>query len=883
MILVWVGILVLAFSWLQALPVLYGLEGATRWFVVGAALIVLGLRKVEWFGEGRHRGMWIAVFVSSIVGMFWLDGPFRAGFLLLGLAAILASLPVVRPVGRWVSPGLFVAGTVHVLQAACVPLLYVFCSRYHETAEIPFLHDFIPGFPSIPWLAALLLIPLKILSPGTALDGSTLYIATSLDTVPMTPTWEKLGLIPAVLFAVGSMFVVSLRAQWRRRLAGLALWILVFLYVRLLIVSLVVAHTHNERLLWQFDPLFLGFLPLPLLVGAWWQWGGEKGERAPSAGAAVGSRATVARFVRWLRGDDAPQSDFTTPQRTGRVLFAAFLFVAGTTAYWSFHDPGTRKTGRVLIDEGHSNWEWTTLPFDTTWYGGKSGYNYYCLADYWNHFYQVDSRADPLTPELLEQWDVLVIKTPTSGFSPQEIDAIVEFVRDGGGLFLIGDHTNVFGTSTHLNPLAERFGMYFRYDSTYNLMNLGLSLYERPRRFAHPVVRFMPNYLFATSCSMYAPLLSENVMLGYGLRAMYLDYSEISYFPVKENKLDYDFGLFVQAGGVKYGKGRVLGFTDSTCFSNFFMFMPGKPELALASIEWLNRENRWAWRNKVFLVVGLIGMILLLVEARRISSASFWCVVVATGTLALVGVGALTDRSAARSYALPAPHTQPVYVAFDQAHGNYTVPAERLSVINWQNFQTFYVWTQRLGLVPRNDDSLEDAVVNSRALVEINPGRPYSIDDIDRVIDFVRRGGTLLVLDSPENVRSTSNSLLGPFAVAFDGLPADSIAVLDAVGDTVDVARKAVGVKGVAPIWTLADGRTAMGYRTFGAGKVVACGASYLFSSESMGTTATVPDENTRRLYEAEYHLFGELAGLRVRGRYMAEGSPGATEELPHR
>jgi hypothetical protein len=468
---------------------------------------------------------------------------------------------------------------------------------------------------------------------------------------------------------------------------------------------------------------------------------------------------------------------------------------------------------------------------------------------------------------------VLVIKTPTSPFSADEVDAIVGFVREGGGLFLIGDHTNVFGTSTYLNPVAERFGMYFRYDATYSLATLGLSVFERPKRFAHPIVRFMPTYMFATSCTLYSPLLSENVILGYGLRAMYLDYSETSYFPTKEEKLNYDFGMFVQAGGVKYGKGRVLGYTDSTCFSNFFMFIPGKPELALASVEWLNRANRWAWVNRVFLVAAFVGLVLLVVEARRSSGARFWSAVIAAGTLTVVVFGAFLDGSVANHCALPKPRRPVPHVTFDQGHGNYALPVETLPVTNWQDYQTFYVWTQRLGLVPRNEMHLRDAVKDSHALIEIHPYKPFSIEEIDLIVDLVRRGGTLVVMDSPENPQSTARTLLGAFNISFENETADSAAVLDERGDTLGVVRKAYAVKDVVPLWKLADGRITMGYVPYEKGKVVVCGASYLFSSEIMGNTAVVPNDKQSRIFRAEYDLFLRLAGVEVIDRYQTDRS----------
>lgn len=97
--------------------------------------------------------------------------------------------------------------------------------------------------------------------------------------------------------------------------------------------------------------------------------------------------------------------------------------------------------------------------------------------------------------------------------------------------------------------------------------------------------------LFATSCSLNAPLLADNVIVGWELAAEPLDYSVNTFFGDFQPATDEQFGLFLQMAGVKYGQGRVATFTDSTIFSNFTMFMPGKPELALGTVEWLNRAN----------------------------------------------------------------------------------------------------------------------------------------------------------------------------------------------------------------------------------------------------------------------------------------------------
>ena len=103
-------------------------------------------------------------------------------------------------------------------------------------------------------------------------------------------------------------------------------------------------------------------------------------------------------------------------------------------------------------------WERTDKPFDTTWYGHLSGYNYYCIYDYCSRFYTMSRLTKPIDDEALGECDVLILKVPTRPYSPEEIETVGRFVKRGGGLLLIGEHTNVFGTGTYLNAVARTFG-----------------------------------------------------------------------------------------------------------------------------------------------------------------------------------------------------------------------------------------------------------------------------------------------------------------------------------------------------------------------------------------------------------------------------------------
>ena len=76
--------------------------------------------------------------------------------------------------------------------------------------------------------------------------------------------------------------------------------------------------------------------------------------------------------------------------------------------------------------------------------GEASGYNYAAIYDYLGQYYQMSRllEKDKIDDETLGKCDVLVIKIPTARYSQDEADAVVRFVEQGGGLLLIGDHTN---------------------------------------------------------------------------------------------------------------------------------------------------------------------------------------------------------------------------------------------------------------------------------------------------------------------------------------------------------------------------------------------------------------------------------------------------------
>ena len=522
---------------------------------------------------------------------------------------------------------------------------------------------------------------------------------------------------------------------------------------------------------------------------------------------------------------------------------------------WGWEDAGRAKQGRLLIDETHSTWEKIDRKYDTEWFGEESGYNYYCLAQFLGYYYQVRSNTGKITEALLADCDILLLKTPTSAFTADEIDAIERFVRRGGGLLLIGDHTNVFGTSTYLNALACRFGLRYNCDATYDLPTGGLSFYERPRLVPHPIVQALPPFLFGTSCTLDVPFDAAIPVQGYALRVAGHDYATPSFFTQNTDGPHVGFGLYPQLAAVKRGRGRVAAFTDSTVFSNFWMFLPGKPELLLGCTEWLNRQNLHSRRSLALcgLGVGLIGVVVF--RSRKRFALQFPSLF-AAGCLGFLA-GAHLARAANRAaYPSPAPHLAYPSLCFDRQYSHFELPADMLIHPSAVDFHTFFVWSQRVGCVPRVSAELPSSLNGSGGLVMINPSRPIPPPALQKLQDYVNRGGVLYVLDSPTNSASAANSILSPFALGLTNCLLAKQAVFNAAGELVASNRTAKVTCGGEGILFTEKRQPVLCSKREGKGTVIVAGDAELFANASLGTTATVPDENQRRLYRVIFDLF---------------------------
>jgi len=875
---VWMGVALLAVSWLLGSDYYYPANNIA-WLAVlatGTALLSGSIRRMP---PRREIGIALVLLVPAVWFAPW---PLRAAGLLIAAGLAIELLPIPR---RWVKlfgRGAVAAAAVMLAQSLAMAFYAAQTARSHE----------------LPWpLPDMLAGIARLLAVDAAAAGSTVVMHSIRQVHRLGATWELLIDPPTVCFFVGSLVMFGLMASarlsgrymwlaWLRALGTLTLVLAAWLPIRAGLMMGLYLHRVSRA-----DPhlplhvmnLFLSPWVLLLML--------------------LGPVLLTWRFVRLPddnehddnehddnEHDDNEHDDnehetteepgrlipseskrWHYPASIGLVLLAVAVFTAGVE--W---DPvGTRKAGRVMVVERHSTWEPTTRPYDTKWFGHDSGYNYAAIYRYCSQYFQMSRllQSDRIDAENLRRCDVLVIKTPTQRYSGKEVDAVVRFVKRGGSLLLIGDHTNVFKSGTYMNDITRKMGFTFRDDL---LFGTGDSPYDqsyRIPRMPHPVVQHLPTTDFAVSCSI-DPGRSQGraVIRNTGLWSLPPDYHLSNYHTVPQLRPDMRYGAFIQLWSTRFGKGRVLAFTDSTIFSNFCIFQPGKAELFVGMIEWLNHNNRFGDPRWWLLGLGSILLVVGLWLARTRRDA--WLVPMAAGVCGWA-VSSAAIAMIGRA-AMPVPQVKKTLTRVVIDRTTSDVPLSQGAYIQGEGegFGLFEQWISRSATpteVLYTTRRTGAEAFSGDVLVVICPNcsvdRPYR----ERLVEYVKQGGKLLVLDSPENTASTANSLLWPFGLSVIHDPnrqteADQSQVLTISGEWPGIAAgPACEITGGEPIAKL--GETPVGAVTrCEKGLVMAVGFGSLLNDAGMGyawnsqaTAEMLFTSDTYVRYNVQFSLFRAL------------------------
>ena len=321
-------------------------------------------------------------------------------------------------------------------------------------------------------------------------------------------------------------------------------------------------------------------------------------------------------------------------------------------------------------------------------------------------------------------------------------------------------------------------------------------------------------------------------------------YQESNYHPQAEYRSGMQYGAWCQLWSTCHGRGRVVAFADSTLFSNFCVFQPGKRELLMGMLAWLNhhssldRFGAWLLVLVPFSVLG-VALIAFGVWHTRSQDAA-WILLAAAG-LAAWTVGAIAIVTY-NGWAMPRPKIEHEVPARSMPHVVIDRTVSEVPLFTGafaddsegKGYGMLEQWIPRIGnFISRRTDA--EAFMGD-GLVILCPTGSVSKTYRDGLVRFVTSGGKLLVVDSIDVEGSTANSLLRPFGLASNhNVEPSEETTLTLVGsDRTAVLRAACEISGGESLASLA-GRTVAARVNQGEGTVTAIGFGALFNDANMG------------------------------------------------
>lgn len=831
----WLGLLFISVSWLFFIPIF-----TTPDWKVGILLLVIGiifnilaLSKIK---IKKINKKILFLLIPLLISIFIINYPYNVGIILLTISLILIIFGQhfkFKNVAVLIG-GISFSGLILIIQSAMFPLYSILVSHGHRIDILS---------PTFSFFA-------NILGLKTSVNNGIIFVQTFQQTYPFTTTFEKLGFFTWFNFMIVALLIIILTYRKIKILRSILIFFTAsFLYLILRFITFIhiYINTIDLEIFWNPFYMLLSFLPFSLLL------------------------MKILPLKNTLIYNDCLKI-FKINRKQILALIFIFIFMFSILAVFAFQDPGSKKSGRILIDEYHSDWEDTTKALNKTWYGMLSTYNYYSWAEWLNYYYYIERNNVTITSTILENYDILILKSPTNSYSNEEIWSIIQFVDRGGGLYLIGDHTDVFGMNTFLNQVSENFGIRFKTDATYELGTGMMSIYKPDNMFPHPIVQNLDRFNFMTSCTLQAPLNSENVIIGNKLISEPGTYSTENFFRESVASPESEYGLLLQVAAVKYGKGRIVAFSDSTVFSSFSMFSDGYKDFTFGVMEYLNRANLYSYVNTILIGIGFISLIVTLYLLRNERKIKIFLLFIFAGLLSASTAIPVFSYYNEINYPVPQAHSDYIKVCFDQEYSDFNISLQpSLGLFNEKNnYGTFYVWTQRVGCVPSIEKTLDNAIKTGDIIVIINPIKSFRSEIIETIINFVENGGKVLLMDSITNGYSTANELIGNFGMWINYNTLDQSLYIksnDTINNTIvgNISSPYLTITGGKKTLFIETNETQgsvvefINETTGKIGQVVVLVDSYTFSDSIMGGTFIEPDGHQMKIYNTEFFIFEEI------------------------
>jgi len=401
--------------------------------------------------------------------------------------------------------------------------------------------------------------------------------------------------------------------------------------------------------------------------------------------------------------------------------------------------------------------------FDIPHYGnyGRYASGFFGLLPYYLNISGFSTQVtDNITQEILNESNVLVIININETFTKKEFDMIWDFVDDGGSLLVLGDHTNISGIMDTLNNLLKPVGIKYKFDAALSLKNHWTECYSLMNHQITQKIRNDNEVGISVGASLELSASAFPIIIGkYG----YSDRGD----PLKISNAflgDYEYepgeqlGDVILCAGAYYGKGKVIVFGDTSTFQN--PVIPYSYSTVSGVFSWLSnsRTKSLDYAQIVMSIIALIIAFYIYFRTKITALLSifplFICISLLLSTFInpiLLGKENITGP-----------------VAYIDCSHNELINLEPYTDDSVDGLVLNLARNGYLPIIMRSFSSKQ--LLDGEILVLIAPMKNFTPKEIERIEQFVSKGG-LLIICSGFHEKWSITPLLKKFGLDIVNIP----------------------------------------------------------------------------------------------------------------
>jgi hypothetical protein len=414
-----------------------------------------------------------------------------------------------------------------------------------------------------------------------------------------------------------------------------------------------------------------------------------------------------------------------------------------------------RKGKIFLFQKGSFNWDLPTYEK----YGALNGGMFGLLPEFLKDMHYSVIRDTTIDRTSLQDTNVLVLINLSENFSFQEEQCIWDFVKNGGSLLVLGDHTGDVVVRKPYNDLLEPFNIEFNFDCGIPFINH----WDRGIEFRpHYITQRLKNNIdsdIGIGATLTIDNKSKPIVIGkYG----FADLGDLrnqgnGYLGDMLFSLDETAGDVVLVAEQSYGKGKVLVFGDTSPFQNSEIVQDYK--FLIDTFDYLSNPT---YKLNCAFIISLMFLLvsLFLTICNQSINMSFLLILIISGYVTIT-INGLSNRHRSEINF----NAKIVYI--DKTH------MERFNIDQWDSNGlggTAFCFI-RNGYFPLLLDQFnEERIGKSKILLFVSPAQPFTKREIEILGKYVERGGFVILSCGWEESNSVK-TLTETFNVNISNIP----------------------------------------------------------------------------------------------------------------